>query len=226
MCGIVFTKGHVYYRRHAHKMGRDYQPACSKQCVGRLKSQSHQVRCDNCGTVFEKTQAQCRKSLRGHFCSRSCSAIYNNRHKQHGTRRSSLECYLEQQIRTLFADIRVVCNSSVRIGLELDFYFPELAFAIEVNGLLHYQAVYGEEKLHDILRKDEQKQRLCEQQDIHLHVINASTFSHLTKTEQHKYRDILVSLLTEKVGHRPPEDRWPAPELSLNNLPGAGLEPA
>jgi hypothetical protein len=32
----------------------------------------------------------------------------------------------------------------------LDFYFPELRFAIELNGITHYEPIYGEDKFEKI----------------------------------------------------------------------------
>ena len=36
------------------------------------------------------------------------------------------------------------------INSELDFYFPNLKLAIEINGPLHYKPIYGKDKLIQI----------------------------------------------------------------------------
>ena len=41
-------------------------------------------------------------------------------------------------------------NNSTTISSELDFYFPQLKLAIEINGIVHYEPIYGSNKFDKI----------------------------------------------------------------------------
>jgi len=91
-----------------------------------------------------------------------------------------------------------LCNSKEEIGSELDFYFPELKFAIELNGIFHYEPIYGEDKLERIQDNDKQKMLMCYEKGIELAIIDSSHIKNLTKNHKHKMESIIDSLL-EKV---------------------------
>lgn len=202
VCSKTFTKQNVYYDRHVQKHGRDYQPKCSLKCVSIFNSKSKPVDCLQCGKAFIKSGANLKKSPCHHFCSRSCSASYNNRHKTHGTRRSKLEQHLEEQIKTLFPSLPCECNAKTLIGSELDFYFPTLKLAIELNGILHYQPIYGQDKLDRIINNDKQKSMRCHELGVDFRVIDTSSCDNLTPSQKRKYWNIVQTLLSD-VLHRP-----------------------
>ena len=113
---------------------------------------------------MSKTKYKKRKSDRL-FCSSSCAAKYNNAHKTYGTRRSKLEAYLESQLRSEFPQLELICNGKNAIGSELDFYFPQLRLAIELNGILHYEPIYGADRLERTQANDQQKGISCNAAD-------------------------------------------------------------
>ena len=176
---------------------------CSVKC--RFPNNEHQVvECLNCNTEFLKKNFECIKSP-NHFCSRSCAASYNNTHKQYGTRRSKLETYLEEQIRLEYSQLELICNQKTIIDSELDFYFPELRFAIELNGITHYEPIYGEDKFEKIKSNDKRKVIACYEKDIELAIIDSSTCSYLNEAAKNKYRKLVFELL-EKVKNRKPSN--------------------
>jgi hypothetical protein len=63
------------------------------------------------------------------------------------------------------------CNDIKTINSELDFYFPSLKFAIELNGIVHYKPIYGTDKLNSIKNNDANKLILCSNNKIDLMVI-------------------------------------------------------
>lgn len=128
------------------------------------------VQCKNCTTQFEKRCCNIKKSP-NNFCSSSCAATYQNQHKTTGYRRSKLEKYLEERIRQEFPDLEFETNCRSVIDYELDFYFPTLNIAVEVNGPTHYRPVYSQEKFQRIQEIDRQKLKLCEEQGIRLVVV-------------------------------------------------------
>jgi hypothetical protein len=52
-------------------------------------------------------------------------------------------------------------DRSIIPPLELDFYFPSIGFAVEINGLTHYEPIYGDEVLRKQKERDRRKRRWC-----------------------------------------------------------------
>src|SRR5205085_811044 len=129
-------------------------------------------------------------------CSKSCSASFNNRHKDYGCRRSRLENYIEQRLKEEFDSLVLTCNALNAIGAELDFYFPELKLAIEVNGILHYKPIYGLAKLKQVQENDRQKAESCRKQDIELKIIDVSSEVSYTRAMREKYWKVVKELVT------------------------------
>lgn len=176
---------------------------CSFEC--RYPNNKHRiVNCLKCNKEFRKKNSECIKTP-NHFCSRSCSASYNNTHKSYGTRRSKLETYLEEQIRLEYPHFELICNQKSIIESELDFYFPELRFAIELNGVTHYEPIYGEDKFEKIKSNDKRKVIACYEKDIELAIIDSSSCSYLNEAAKNKYRKLVFDLL-EKVKNRKPSN--------------------
>ena len=182
-----------------------YGRFCSRKCHNewqRIDFASRQVSlsCANCDKPVARIPSQAARSKsKLCFCSSSCAAKYNNAHKTYGTRRSKLEAYLEQQLRSEFPNLELICNGKDAIGSELDFYFPQLRLAIELNGIFHYEPIYGTDKLERIQANDQQKFISCNAAGIELCVIDASGFTHATSAIKERYwtivKNLVVSLL-------------------------------
>ena len=175
---------------------------CSQDCQYKGMITKKQVECTKCGKLFEKVQSQIKNSSND-FCSRSCSASYNNTNKSYGTRRSKLEIYLEQQIRENYPDLEVICNQKSVIQSELDFYFPELKFAIELNGIVHYEPIYGNEKFEKIQNNDKRKSIACYEKEIELAVIDTSSCGYLSEKNKLKFKNIVFDLLNTVKNRKP-----------------------
>jgi very-short-patch-repair endonuclease len=177
---------------------------CSLHCRYGYRERGKEVPCARCGRLIRKTPAQIRQTKTNIFCSKSCAAIYNNSHKQTGTRRLKLEAFVEQQLREQFPHVTIQCNDHHLIGAELDFYFPELRLAIELNGIVHYQPIYGQKKLERIQELDRQKVTLCLGADIELRVVDVSEKVYLSQTVKKKYWRAVKELVTSvqrRAGH-------------------------
>lgn len=172
---------------------------CSRKCSSLSQRKRIVVFCTNCGIAFEKIPVEIGTN---NFCSRSCSATYNNTHKKHGTRRSKLETYIEEQISLWNPDLIMLCNDKSAINSELDFYFPELRFAIELNGIFHYEPIYGNDKFEKIQSNDNQKIIRCNEAGIELCIIDTSSVGKLTTFIKEKYwilvRDLINNVLPRK----------------------------
>lgn len=166
---------------------------CSHKCAALSTRRRTQLTCITCNALFIRLTCQINKS--NNFCSKSCAATYNNQHKAYGTRRSKLEAYLETQIKEYYPDLPCLFNTKEAIGSELDFYFPTLKLAVELNGIFHYEPIYGTDKLDRIQDNDSQKAIRCYELGIEFCSIDASTYSNLTKVVKDKYWSILNVVL-------------------------------
>lgn len=157
---------------------------CSHKCEGLFKRKYEPKQCQECLQQFQPKQ-KIQK-----FCSQTCAAKFNNRNKKSGYRRSKLEIWLETKLLSEFPNLQFECNSRSIIGLELDFYFPNLKLAIELNGIIHYEPIYGIDKFQKIINNDNQKIINCYKQGIELIVINA---------QQKRFSDNIKNDIWEKI---------------------------
>ena len=119
---------------------------CSKECFHLSDRNRIKITCTQCKKEFERTPSQLKKSKLP-FCSKPCSAFYYNTHKTEGYRRSKLEMWLEEQLTKLYPVLEINFNKTNIINSELDIYIPSLKLAFELNGIFHYEPIYGKDKL-------------------------------------------------------------------------------
>jgi hypothetical protein len=167
---------------------------CSRKCSQLAQITKIQVSCLHCKKSFLKQKYQLSKNPNS-FCSRSCAATYNNMHKTYGTRRSKIEIFLETQIREKYPDLKLLCNDKSTINSELDFYFPELQLAIELNGIFHYEPIFGESKLAQTQNNDNRKSFLCQKYQINLAVVDISGCKYFNQSAKDKYWPIIQQII-------------------------------
>lgn len=221
-----FTKSDIlvyfkdYYIRHnvSPKANDKSNPFCNKVVTRHFgnwsqallaaglplhKNKKVYVTCKNCNIVFLKLYNEA-KRYTNNYCTRSCAAIYNNKHRTHGGNVSKLELYLQKELITqnnkgsyllhnnkLLLDFnnRLMCN-----GYELDIYIPNLKLAFEINGIFHYKPIFGQDKLNNIIRKDVLKNKLCKENGITL--ITIKDTSHKFSS---KYGDIIFNIIDNHI---------------------------
>lgn len=135
---------------------------CSRECFQQSSRKRSTVECAHCRTRFERKTCDIRDF---NFCSRSCSATYNNLHKKHGGNRSKGEQYLEEMLRKALpnCDIETNVRDLIPSRLECDIVIRDKSIVIEVNGPTHYFPIYGKDKFEKIVNRDIVKQKeLCE----------------------------------------------------------------
>lgn len=127
-----------------------------------------QVKCIWCGKQFEKYKSRCSKN---NFCNKSHAASYNNTLKRKGTR-SKCESLLFEMLTKEFPALKILPNDKDMLnGYEIDIAIPELKLGIEWNGIVHFQPIYGQEKLNKIQKRDKTKIEIAAKRGINLIVI-------------------------------------------------------
>lgn len=186
------SKAKYQYRAHGSKY------YCSENCrlAGRGFSKIEDATCTNCGKVFKPTERpRARAKSTNRFCSCSCAASYNNKHKTTGNRRSKLEKWLEEKLTILYPDLEIKYCDKTIINSELDIYIPSFRLAFELNGIYHYEPIHGQHKLEQIQRNDTNKFQLCQENNISLCVIDTSQHKYVTEKSSKKYLDIIVEII-------------------------------
>jgi len=200
ICGDIFhlqRRYYTYYLKHDSKSTFKY---CSKSCSDIGLYTRKKINCNNCGKEFMKEIKEIKKSKSGnHFCSKSCAATYNNTHKKHGTRKSKLENWLEIQLIESYPELEIHFNRKDTINSELDIYIPTLKLAFELNGLFHYEPIFGNDKLQKIQNNDNRKFQACLEQGIELCIIDSSQQKYFKEQTSKKYLDVIINLINVKL---------------------------
>jgi len=205
--GTAFQKKHhiikvAYSSPEAETLFSSIETFCSRKCLGIYRDKKRKVECLYCGREFLKLNAECIRTPK-HYCSHSCSAKSSNKNKTTGFNRSKLEFYIEKELLLLFPNLEVICNDRKEIGYELDFFIPSLRLAFELNGIFHYEPIYGTDKLDKTKFNDSQKFGLCRDKLISLCVIDTTSLKYFKEGKAKEFLDIIVSIIKEKMAPAP-----------------------
>ena len=170
---------------------------CSPHCANSRNPPST-LKCEQCGEEFIKLQSQIKKS-KHHFCSRSCSATWNNQHKTKGTRISKLEKWLQSKLPLLYPNLEFHFNRSDAINGELDIYIPSLKLAFELNGIFHYEPIFTKEKLEKTQNNDRRKMQACLEQSIELCIIDVSKHKYFKEQTSAQFLEIIKNIVSLKL---------------------------
>lgn len=198
-----FCKGHFERKKNViqSKLGKHNSQQliyCSHACASKNAISLQDVICLHCKLTFQKLPNQIKNSP-NHFCSKSCAAKYNNAHKTKGNRRSKLENWLEKKLAEYYNDLEIIYNRKETINSELDIYIPSLQLAFELNGIFHYEPIYGVEKLASIQNNDSRKFQACFEKNIELVIIDTSGQKYFKEKTSQKYLEIIQSIIDLKV---------------------------
>jgi len=201
MCSQTFyaLKKHVLRARKA--VPKKKLSFCSQQCAGLSKRRELEFECGQCKKhVITTVRSRPNSKSGANFCSMSCAGRYNQTHKTTGTRRSKLETWLESKLLTHYPNLRFVFNGKETINSELDIYIPELKLAFELNGIFHYEPIYGSEKLALIQNNDGRKFQACYEAGISLAIIDVSSMKNFKEKRAQQYLDIIIGLISKRSG--------------------------
>lgn len=196
---------HQSFTRHSSnvayklKIGKHFPRFCSKKCKDLACSFFSILPCAQCQKLVKKLASQLRKAKQNIFCSRSCAAIYNNTHKTKGNRRSKLEFWLELQLSIFYPTLEIVYCDKRAINSELDIYIPSLKLAFELNGIFHYEPIYGDKKLNQIQNNDHRKFQACLEQGVELCIIDVSSLKYFKESAVFKYLHIIQQIIDKRI---------------------------
>lgn len=142
---------------------------CSQNCLGQFRNKKVNFNCFQCGLPCIQHNVVYSRSA-NHFCSMKCSSRYY-----------SGKCLVENVFEELIQSIcdrdgnkiKYIRNDRTAIKpLELDFYFPLINYAIEINGPSHYIPIFGEKSLKKQQKRDRRKIDMCSKINIDLVTIS------------------------------------------------------
>ena len=194
-CKTEFLKNKKKVYFALNKMGSMTCDYCCKQCQTVAQTTSIVKPCGNCGNLVIRNISSSKTKSGNVFCTHSCSATYSNTHKTTGCRRSKLEKWLERRLTELYPELDIHFNRKDTIKSELDIYIPALKTAFELNGIFHYEPIYGSDKLNQIQNNDSRKIQTCLEQGIELCIIDITDMKHFRPQSAQKYLDIIVNLI-------------------------------
>jgi transposase-like protein len=171
---------------------------CSKKCYIANKTTSIYVSCSNCSKTVIKLLSEIKRN-KNHFCCQSCSATYNNKHKMTGYRRSKLEKWIEEQLLLMYPHLHIDFNKTDAVGSELDIYIPSINLAFELNGIFHYEPIYGIKKLNKVQDNDISKSKACHDNKIDLCIIDTSQQKYVKPHTSKKYLEIIINIIEERI---------------------------
>jgi hypothetical protein len=87
----------------------------------------------------------------------------------------------------LYPNLEIKYNSKEEIHSELDIYIPKYKLAFELNGIFHYEPIFGGQKLEQTQNNDKNKFQLCQENKISLCVIDTSSLKYFKEQNAEKY---------------------------------------
>ena len=209
-CGKTFHKAKHRIQDALSTKTKLFWKFCSKRCSDEHFETSIEVECCQCKRKTFKTPSEIKK-VRRPFCSQSCAALYNNTHKTHGTSRSKLEKWLESKLITEYPELEFHFSRKDAINGELDIYIPSLKLAFELNGIFHYEPIYGKEQLIKMQNNDKRKFQACLENGIELCIIDTTSQKYFKENTSLKFlniiRDIIERKMAGHVGEEPTSSR-------------------
>ncbi len=213
VCNSYFKREKHYVQDFINKKSKKKGNFCSKTC--HIKNRN--IENEKLGLRIKTNCSFCNKSLiitksskyskrnksDRKFCNCSCAAKYNNTHKTKGNRRSKLEKWLQKEIKKLYPNLKILFNNKKAINSELDIYIPSLKLAFELNGIFHYEPIFGQEKLNNIKNNDNRKFQACLEKGIELCIIDSSKQKYFKESTSIPFLKIIESIINNKLVRHP-----------------------
>lgn len=110
-----------------------------------------------------------------------------------------MEIFIKEALTGEFPNLEIHYNRKDTINSELDIYIPSFKLAIELNGIFHYEPIYGAEKLSKIQNNDTRKIQACIERGIEFCIIDVSNIKYFKIESSLKILDIIKRLIDLKL---------------------------
>ena len=90
-------------------------------------------------------------------------------------------------------------NKKDAINSELDIFIPSFNIAFELNGIFHYEPIFGYKKFQQIQNNDNRKFQACLEKNIELVIIDSSQLKYFKPKNAMKYLDIITNIINKKI---------------------------
>jgi hypothetical protein len=188
------------YKRNVTEALKSKNLFCSPECHRKYIQKNNVTKpCSHCGKMVTRYICDVKKCSGNIFCNHSCSATYQNTHKTTGTRVSKLEIYLQKRLKEIYPNINFIFNGKEEINSELDISLPDYHLAFELNGIFHYEPIYGQHKLDQIRNNDDRKFQACLERGIELVIIDSSSMKVFKERRAEKFVGIIKNIIDKKV---------------------------
>ena len=186
------------------KNGKLCKIYCSKICYGASNVRVRETKyCKQCNKPIylrlKEIQKHERVKSKNYFCSKRCRGIHTSQNRIKGDKRSKLEYWIEDNLTKIFPGLHILYNNRQKIGAELDIYLPHLSLAFELNGIFHYEPIFGKEKLQQIENRDRNKLHLCTKAKIDLCVIDTSSVRYFKPKTSEKFLNIIIKIIQDRL---------------------------
>ena len=214
-CKKIFQRKKVDYNKYNIKGNRP--PCCNRSCAAKLFNKMRDdfpekysrgflfpkkekefvtITCTYCKSPFQREKSkyllrQVRFNKKP-YCSKKCQALGLLEYFNSLTCvRSKLEMWIEQKLSEKYPNLTIYYNDRQTINGELDIYIPSIELAFELNGIFHYDPIFGEATLKKRQQKDEEKKNECLVKRIELFVIDCR------KERKLKNDDVLLYIISK-----------------------------
>jgi hypothetical protein len=198
LCHNIFYSKKKDIQWSLKSLTRNYLKFCSKTCKHKYENKRKDIPCHLCKKIKEHKQREI-KNNKFLFCSHSCSTKYWNINKTWGSNRSKLELWLEKQLTILYPLLEIKYNNRIVINAELDIYIPSFKLAFELNGIFHYEPIYGKEKLLSCQSNDNRKFQACLEHGIELCVMDTTSMKYFKEDKGIKFLNIITNIINNKL---------------------------
>jgi hypothetical protein len=103
--------------------------------------------------------------------------------------------WIEEELIKKYPKLQIDYNKTDVIGAELDIYIPSLKLAFELNGIFHYEPIFGEKKLGETKSTDERKFMMCAEKRIGLCIIDTHHSKYLKRERDRQFLNIITDII-------------------------------
>jgi hypothetical protein len=115
-----------------------------------------------------------------------------------------LEVWLETQLISLHPDLEIHFNRKDTINSELDIFIPSLKLAFELNGIFHYEPIFGAKQFGRIQSNDNRKILACAEKEISLCILDVSHIKYFKDRTSKPFLDIIERIISQAISPETP----------------------